>query len=54
MHVLTMIGLAFAAGIILTDRFLHPLPHWLAVVLYTLAIALILVGMILVRKTGGT
>ena len=53
MHFLTMIGLVLGAGVIVTDRYIHKLPNWVAVVLYTSAVVMILVGMILIRRTGG-
>ena len=38
------LGLALGAGVIVTDRFLHILPDWLAIVLFTGAWILIITG----------
>lgn len=38
------LGLVLGAGVIVTDRFLHLLPDWLAIVLFIAAWALIIIG----------
>ena len=38
------LGLALGAGVIATDRFLHLLPDWLAIVLFVIAWVLIIAG----------
>lgn len=43
-------GLMLCATIILTDRFIVSLPEWLAEVLYTGAVILVIFGMILSRR----
>ncbi|MBO4299306.1 MAG: hypothetical protein J5998_10940 [Clostridia bacterium] len=52
MPILTAIGIALGAGTIVTDRFIHKIPNWLAIVLYSAAVALILAGMIAARNAG--
>ena len=52
MNILTMIGILLGAGVIVTDRHIHPLPQWLAIVLYTAAVALFVIGMIVSRQAG--
>lgn len=47
MHVLTIIGLVLEAGTIVTDRFIHPISHRLAILLYLIAVIMIVAGMIL-------
>ena len=47
MNVLIIIGIILGAAVIVTDRFIRRLPNWLAVVLYTLAVILIVAGMII-------
>ena len=46
MNILIIIGIVLGGGIIITDHYIKHLPHWLAVVLYTIAMILILAGMI--------
>ena len=38
------LGLVVGAGVIVTDRFLHILPDWLAIVLFVIAWVLIIAG----------
>ena len=52
MNILTMIGILLGAGVIVTDRHIHPLPQWLAIVLYTAAVALTIAGMLVQRNAG--
>lgn len=46
MNILIIIGIVLGGGTIITDRYFTPMPNWLAIVLYTIAVILILVGMI--------
>ena len=45
-------GIVLGAGTIVTDRFIHKLPQWLAIILFTAAVVLIIAGMIIQRKAG--
>ena len=38
------LGLVLGAGVIVTDRILHLLPEWLAIVLFVIAWVLIIAG----------
>ncbi|MBQ2493186.1 MAG: hypothetical protein II527_07640 [Bacteroidales bacterium] len=49
MNVFIIIGIILGASVIVTDRYIHHLPNWLAVVLYMIAVALIIAGMIVSR-----
>ena len=51
MNIWIIIGIVLGAGVILTNRFICQLPNWLAIILYTIAVILILVGMIISRMT---
>lgn len=46
MNILNIIGIVLAGGTIAFDHLIHELPHWLAVVLFTIAIIMIIAGMI--------
>ena len=46
MNILIIIGVLLAGGTIAFDHLIHELPHWLAVVLYTAAVIMIIAGMI--------
>ena len=46
MNILIIIGVLLAVGTIAFDHLIHELPHWLAVVLYTAAVIMIIAGMI--------
>lgn len=50
MHFTTVIGLVLGAGTIVTDRFIHKIPNWLAIALYGAAVALMIAGAILTRN----
>ncbi len=50
MNRLISLGLMLCAVIILTDRFIVTLPQWLAAVMYTGAVIMVLYGMILSRR----
>ena len=52
MNFLLLLGFLLASGTIAWDHLLAPLPHWLAVVLYTTAVALFVIGMLVSRKAG--
>ena len=52
MNILIIIGIVLAGGVILTDHHIKPLPHWLAVVLYTIAVILIIAGMIVSKRAA--
>ncbi|MCR5443325.1 MAG: hypothetical protein K6E89_06190 [Sphaerochaetaceae bacterium] len=49
MNVFIIIGIILGASVIVTDRYIHHLPNWLAIVLYTLAVVLVITGMIVSR-----
>lgn len=49
MNVFIIIGIILGASVIVTDRYIHHLPNWLAIVLYMIAVALIIAGMIASR-----
>ena len=49
MHLLTMIGIALGVLVIVTDRFIHKVPNWLAIALFSAAVILIVAGMIVSR-----
>lgn len=49
MNILIIMGIVLGAGVIITDRYIKPLPDWLAIVLYVIAVILILAGMIVSR-----
>ena len=51
MNILIIIGIVLGGGTIITDRFIKPLPNWLAIVLYIIAVILIIVGMIVNKHT---
>ena len=46
MNILNIIGIVLAGGTIAFDHLIHELPHWFAVVLFTIAIIMIIAGMI--------
>jgi hypothetical protein len=52
MNILIIIGLVLAGGTIAFDHLIHELPQWLAILLYSAAIILFVLGMILSRKTN--
>lgn len=49
MNIFIIIGIILGASVIVTDRYIHHLPNWLAIVLYTLAVVLVITGMIVSR-----
>lgn len=52
MNTLIIIAFVLGGGTITVDRMIHKLPHWLAIVLYTAAVILFVIGMIVSRKAG--
>ena len=52
MNILIIIGLVLAGGTIAFDHLIHELPQWLAIVLYSAAVILFVLGMIISRKTN--
>ena len=52
MNIWIIIGIALAAGTIITDRYIHKLPQWLAIILFVAAWILILAGMIISRTSA--
>ena len=51
MNLYIIIAFVLSAGTIIADK-VRKLPHWLAMVLYTAAVALFVIGMIVSRKAG--
>ena len=51
MNLYIMIAFVLGAGTIAANRF-RELPHWLAVVLYTAAVVLFVIGMYISSKAG--
>ena len=52
MNILIILGFVLAGGTIAADHLIRRLPHWLAIVLYTAAVALFVTGMLVSRKSG--
>lgn len=52
MNILIIIGLVLAGGTIAFDHLIHELPQWLAILLYSAAVILFVLGMIISRKTN--
>jgi hypothetical protein len=50
MNVLIIIGIVLGAATTFTDRVIRPVPSKLAIVLYVVAIALIIAGIIITRS----
>ena len=51
MNAFIIIGIALAAGTIAVDHLVYVLPHWLAVVLFSAAVIMIIAGMIKSRRS---
>ena len=51
MNILLIIAFVLGGGTIAANR-IRELPRWLAVILYTAAVALFVIGMIVSRKAG--
>ena len=52
MNIFIIIAFVLGGGTILVDHQVHKLPQWLAIVLYTAAVILFVIGMIISRKAG--
>ena len=52
MNVYLIIAFVLGAGTIAADHLTRKLPQWLAIALYTAAVALFVTGMIVTRKAG--
>ena len=50
MNIALIMGILLAGGTIAFDHLVHELPHWLAVVLYSIAVILFIIGMIIKSK----
>ncbi len=50
MNIYMIIGFLLAGGTIAFDHLIHELPHWLAIVLYSTAVILLIAGMVISRK----
>ena len=50
MNILIVIGIVLGGGVIATDHLVGPLPNWLAIVLYTSAVVLVIAGMVVSRS----
>ena len=53
MNVFMIIGLVLSGGTIAADRLIRKIPSKMAVVLYSIAVILLIVGMV-VKKNAGT
>lgn len=51
MNILLIIAFVLGGGTIAANR-IRELPHWLAVILYTAAVALFVIGILISRKAG--
>lgn len=49
---LHILGFILAGSVIVIERFGHPLPNWLAMVLYGASVLLIIAGMIRGRRSS--
>ena len=52
MNIYIILAFILGGGTVATDHLIHKLPHWLAVVLFTAAVALFVIGMIVRQKAG--
>ncbi len=52
MNILIIIAFVLGGGTIAVDHLTHRLPNWLAIILYTAAVILFVIGMIISRKAG--
>ena len=50
MNIYIIIGFLLAGGTVAFDHLIHELPHWPAIVLYSIAVIIFIVGMIISRK----
>ena len=53
MNIMIVIGIILGCGTIIVDRYFLKLPNWLAIFLFSVAIVLIIAGMIITRKSAG-
>ena len=49
MNIMIVIGIVLGAGTGVVDRYFYRLPDWLAIVMYTIAVVMIIAGMIVSR-----
>ncbi len=49
MNALIIAGIIMGAVVIVTDKYIHSLPNWLAIVAYTIAVVLVIAGMVVAR-----
>lgn len=52
MNIFIILAFVLGGGTILFDRQVRRLPHWLAIVLFTAAVVLFVIGMIVSRNAG--
>ncbi len=52
MHLLTAIGVLLGCLTTVVSRFWKKFPNWLAIIIYIVAIALMIIGFVLFRKNG--
>ena len=52
MNTIILIGFVLGGGVIAFDHLIHGLPQWLAVVLYSIAVGLFIIGMLVSRRMG--
>ena len=52
MNVFLVTAFVLGGGTIAVNRFVRELPHWLAIVLYSIAVALFVTGMAVRSKAG--
>ena len=52
MNIYIILAFVLGGGTILFDHQVHKLPHWLAIVLFTAAVVLLVIGMIVSRNAG--
>ena len=52
MNAFIIAGIVLGGGTIVTDHFIHKLPQWLAIILFSAAVVLIIAGTIIQRKAG--
>ncbi|MBQ3159689.1 MAG: hypothetical protein IJR78_02845 [Clostridia bacterium] len=51
MNIFIIIAFILGGGVIAFDKLVHELPQWLAIVLYSGAVVLFIVGMIVSKKS---
>ena len=50
MNWMIICGIVLGAAVIVTDRYIHPLSNIVAIITYTLAVVLVIIGMIISRN----